>query len=162
MYRQFNIQQHSCIYVFCVDLRTNSDYFPKHHYLTGFYNGHLTLYTPVAWPLCSPALSAVNSTCGKQIIMFSATPRSMSIITRAVQSQPNGLHCPPPPNCLLTPILMLSLHVHQGPPQYLFPSDLQMFLFVLCTPLTGAERRFLLQGGSKESCKCCGAAGVCG
>jgi len=33
MYRQFNIQQLSvpptqCIYVFCVDLRTNSDYFP--------------------------------------------------------------------------------------------------------------------------------------
>jgi len=31
MYRKFNIQQfyvlpHSCIYVFCVDLRTNSDY----------------------------------------------------------------------------------------------------------------------------------------
>jgi len=34
MYRQFNIQQFyvlptQCIYVFCVDLRTNSDYFPK-------------------------------------------------------------------------------------------------------------------------------------
>jgi hypothetical protein len=33
MYRQFNIQQFSalptqCNYVFCVDLRTNSDYFP--------------------------------------------------------------------------------------------------------------------------------------
>ena len=33
MYRQFNIQQFyvlptQCIYVFCVDLRTNSDYFP--------------------------------------------------------------------------------------------------------------------------------------
>ena len=38
MYRQFNIQQFyvlrtQCIYVFCVDLRTNGDYF-----LTGFYN----------------------------------------------------------------------------------------------------------------------------
>ena len=36
MYRQFNIQQFSvlptkCIYVFCVDLRTNSDYFPIQH-----------------------------------------------------------------------------------------------------------------------------------
>ena len=36
MYRQFNIQQFyvlptQCIYVFCVDLRTNSDYFPIHH-----------------------------------------------------------------------------------------------------------------------------------
>ena len=33
MYRQFNIQQFyipptQCVYVFCVDLRTNSDYFP--------------------------------------------------------------------------------------------------------------------------------------
>jgi hypothetical protein len=36
MYRQFNIQQFYvllilCIYVFCVDLRTNSDYFLKQH-----------------------------------------------------------------------------------------------------------------------------------
>ena len=35
-YRQFNIQQlfvlpTQCIYVFCVDLRTNSDYFPIQH-----------------------------------------------------------------------------------------------------------------------------------
>ena len=33
MYHQFNIQQFyvlptQCIYMFCVDLRTNSDYFP--------------------------------------------------------------------------------------------------------------------------------------
>ena len=27
-----------CIYVFCVDLRTNSDYFTVQHELTGFYN----------------------------------------------------------------------------------------------------------------------------
>ena len=36
MYRQFNTQQFSvlpthCIYVFCVDLRTNSHYFPIQH-----------------------------------------------------------------------------------------------------------------------------------
>ena len=36
MYRQFNIQQFyvlptQCIYVFCVDLRTKSDYFPIQH-----------------------------------------------------------------------------------------------------------------------------------
>jgi hypothetical protein len=35
-YRQFNIQQFyvlptQCIYVFCADLRTNSDYFPIQH-----------------------------------------------------------------------------------------------------------------------------------
>jgi len=29
---------HSCIYVFCVDLRTNSYYFPIQHWLTGLYN----------------------------------------------------------------------------------------------------------------------------
>ena len=43
MYRQFNIQQFyilpaQFIYVFYVDLRTNSDYFPIQHQLTGFYN----------------------------------------------------------------------------------------------------------------------------
>ena len=36
MYHQFNTQQFyvqpiQCIYVFCVDLRTNSDYFPIRH-----------------------------------------------------------------------------------------------------------------------------------
>jgi hypothetical protein len=36
MYRQFNIQQFyvlptQCIYVFCVDPRTNSDYIPIQH-----------------------------------------------------------------------------------------------------------------------------------
>jgi hypothetical protein len=41
MYRQFNIQQFyvpptQCIYVFCVDLRTNSDYIQ--HKLTDLYN----------------------------------------------------------------------------------------------------------------------------
>ena len=43
MYRQFKTQQFyvlptQCIYVFCVDHRTHSDYFPIQHYLTGFYN----------------------------------------------------------------------------------------------------------------------------
>jgi hypothetical protein len=35
-YHQFNIKQMNvlptqCIYVFCVDLKTDSDYFPIHH-----------------------------------------------------------------------------------------------------------------------------------
>jgi hypothetical protein len=45
MYHQFNIKQlyvlpTQCTYVFCVDLRTNSDYFPVlvQHWVTGFYN----------------------------------------------------------------------------------------------------------------------------
>jgi len=48
MYHQFNIQQFSvlptqCIYVFCVHLRTNSDYFPIQHQLAGFNKRDLTL-----------------------------------------------------------------------------------------------------------------------
>ena len=36
MYHQFNIQQFyvlptQCIYLFCVDLKTNNDYFPVQH-----------------------------------------------------------------------------------------------------------------------------------
>jgi len=43
MYHQFNIQQFyvlptHCIYVFCVDLRTNSHYFPISIYIFAFYN----------------------------------------------------------------------------------------------------------------------------
>ena len=43
MYRQFNIQQFyvlpsQCIYVFCVDVKINSDYFPIQRLLNGFYN----------------------------------------------------------------------------------------------------------------------------
>ena len=43
IYRQFNIQQFyvlptHCIYVFCVDLRTNSDYSPIQHWWIGFCN----------------------------------------------------------------------------------------------------------------------------
>ena len=42
MYHQFNIQQFydlptHCVYVFCVDLRTNSDYFTVQHWLTGLF-----------------------------------------------------------------------------------------------------------------------------
>ena len=42
-YHQFNINKFcvlptQCLYVFCVDLRTNSDYFTVQHWLTGFYN----------------------------------------------------------------------------------------------------------------------------
>ena len=34
----FYVLPTQCIYVFCVDLRTNSDYFTVHHWLVGFYN----------------------------------------------------------------------------------------------------------------------------
>jgi len=35
---QFYVLPTQCIYVVCVDLRTNSDYFTVQHWLTGFYN----------------------------------------------------------------------------------------------------------------------------
>jgi hypothetical protein len=52
IYRQFNIQQFyvlptQCIYVFCVDLRTNSDDFPIQHYLTVFITETDSVYCAV-------------------------------------------------------------------------------------------------------------------
>jgi len=49
MYRQFNIQQFyvlptQCTYVFCVDLRTNRDYFPNSINWLGFTTE--TVFTP--------------------------------------------------------------------------------------------------------------------
>jgi hypothetical protein len=36
--QQFYVLPTQCIYVFCVNLRTNSDYFSIQHKLAGFYN----------------------------------------------------------------------------------------------------------------------------
>ena len=65
MYRQFNVQQFhvlptQCIYVFCVDLRTNSDYFPIQHQLTGFCKRGLTLYSPVV-TICTARFNIIKS-----------------------------------------------------------------------------------------------------
>jgi len=74
MYHHFNIQQFyllstQCIYVFCVDLRTNSDYFPIQHKLTGFYNIDLILYIPVV-TICTASLTFNNSTfCPRNVFM---------------------------------------------------------------------------------------------
>jgi len=74
MYRQFNIKQlyvlpTQCTYVFCVDLRTNSDFFPIQHYLTGFYNRDLTLYSEVV-TICTASLTLNNSTfCPHSVFM---------------------------------------------------------------------------------------------
>ena len=35
---KFYVMPKLCVYVFCVDLRTNSDYFPIQHLLIVFYN----------------------------------------------------------------------------------------------------------------------------
>jgi hypothetical protein len=45
--QQFYIQPTQCIYVYCMDLRINSDYFPTQQLLTGFYNRDLTPKSPV-------------------------------------------------------------------------------------------------------------------
>jgi hypothetical protein len=37
-FKKFYVLPTQCIYVFCVDLRTNSDYFTVQHKLTGLYN----------------------------------------------------------------------------------------------------------------------------
>jgi len=86
MYHHFNLHKFyvlptQCIYVFCVDLRTNSDYFPIQHWLAGFYNrdgvcllrgtdwifirnsGQWLLYVP-------PGLTFTNSTfCPHSVFM---------------------------------------------------------------------------------------------
>ena len=74
VYRHFNIQKlyflsTQCIYVFCVNLRTNSDYFPIQHQLTGSYNRDLTLYSPVV-PICTASLTFSNSAfCPQSVFM---------------------------------------------------------------------------------------------
>ena len=74
MYRQFNIQQFyvlptHCIYVFCLDLRTNSDLCHLQYKLIGFYNRDLTLYSPVV-TICTTSLTFNNSTfCPHSVFM---------------------------------------------------------------------------------------------
>jgi len=40
--QQFHVLPPKCIYVFCIDLRTNNDYFPIQYELTGFCKRDLT------------------------------------------------------------------------------------------------------------------------
>ena len=74
MYRQFNIQQFyvlptHCIYVFCVDLRTNSDHFTTHpSHLSAILNSELSaahfflsLYGGRHRTVCAEQLLAVRS-----------------------------------------------------------------------------------------------------
>ena len=60
MYHQFSVQQlyvlpTHLIYVFCVDLEINNDYFPIQHKLIGFYNRDLTPYRPMV-TICTTSL----------------------------------------------------------------------------------------------------------
>ena len=65
----FYVLPTQCIYVFYVDLRTNSDYFPIQHQRTGFYNRDLTLYSPVV-TICTASLTFNNSTfCPPSVFM---------------------------------------------------------------------------------------------
>jgi len=69
---RFNIQQFfvlpsQCLYVFCLDLRTNSYYFPIQHLLAGFYNRDLKL--KAQWSLyVLPGLTLINSTFCPQCV----------------------------------------------------------------------------------------------
>ena len=58
---KFYILPTHCIYVFCVDFRTNSDHFPIQHHLTGFYKWVLTLCSPVV-TIYTTTLTFTNST----------------------------------------------------------------------------------------------------
>ena len=77
IYRQFNIQQFyvlptQCIYVFCVDLRTNSDYFPIQHQLTGFFNRDgVCLLCGTDWIFIYRQFNIHNSTfCPHSVFMW--------------------------------------------------------------------------------------------
>ena len=66
IYHHYNTQQFyflptQCIYVFCVDLKTNGDYLALQHELTSFYNRDLTLGIPVI-STCTTWLTFDNST----------------------------------------------------------------------------------------------------
>jgi len=72
IYRQFNIRQFyflpsQCVYVFLVDPKTNSEYFPIQHELTGFYNRDLSLGSPVV-SMCKTRSTFHNSTFSPQCI----------------------------------------------------------------------------------------------
>jgi len=50
--QQFHFLPTHCIYVFCMDLRTISNYFPIQHYLSGLYCAVRTGYLNVIWVIC--------------------------------------------------------------------------------------------------------------
>jgi hypothetical protein len=56
--QQFYVLPTQCVYAFCVDLRTNSDYFPIQHWLTGFCNRDGACYCAVR----AESLTCNNST----------------------------------------------------------------------------------------------------
>ena len=58
---KFYVLPTQCIYVFCVDLRTNSDHFNIEYYLTDIYNQNLKLYTSVV-TMCATSLRLSDST----------------------------------------------------------------------------------------------------
>ena len=65
----FYVMPTHCIYVFCLDLRTNSDLCHLQHKLIGFYNRDLTLYSPVV-TICTTSLTFNNSTfCPHSVFM---------------------------------------------------------------------------------------------
>ena len=89
--QQFYVLPTQCIYVFCVDLRTNSDYFPIQHYLIGFYNREgVCLLRGTSW------VTVIKVNCGEQ-------SRSEAGFLRTLRLSPVGI---------IPPTLPTQLHLH--------------------------------------------------
>jgi len=78
---QFNIQQFCvlptrCIFVFCVAGRTNSDYFPTQHYVTGFHN---RVYCSVQTEFILTPQIPVVTTCTTSSSFNNSTFRPLSV-----------------------------------------------------------------------------------
>ena len=96
MYHQFNIQQFyvlstHCIYVFCVDLRTNKLF--SYTTLTDwFYNRDLTLYSPVV-TICTASLTFNNSTfCPHSVSYVFCVDLGTNSDYFPIQHKPTGFH----------------------------------------------------------------------
>jgi hypothetical protein len=60
--QQFSVLPTQCIYVFCVDLKTNSNYFPIQLYLNGLYNlDGMCLLRDTDWSLYIIQLNSVST-----------------------------------------------------------------------------------------------------
>jgi hypothetical protein len=74
MHQRFNIQQLyslPTLYVFCIYLRTNSDFFPIQHKLIGIYNrDEKCLLRGMNWVLKAVCASSLKGSCNIQSVKF--------------------------------------------------------------------------------------------
>jgi hypothetical protein len=74
--------------VFCVDLRTNSDYFPIQHYITGFYNRDgVCLLCGTDWVFKHNSRCLINRRC-VFIVRYELSLQILFILTRVLYSSP--------------------------------------------------------------------------